>query len=135
MPAGLTPQMRSTWKAIVADLRANDALDPADAAYIEALAVMWGRAREARAELNRQAELFDKGHRELPPLLEKTERGTTANPLLAVERESLKELRLVAEWLPLSSRARRKLGLEERRDESLSQARARIGRPRLVKSG
>jgi len=101
-PASLTNKaMLEAWYTIIEDLRDQGALDRTDRLLVEAAAVMWGRAREARELIERDGYITP------------TVRGTTtANPLIAVERESLKELRLLADHLPLTRAARHRLGLQ-----------------------
>lgn len=113
-PPHLSAPMRSAWNVMVEDLEAGGVLDHADGGTIEAAAVFWGRAREARAELTRQAAAYRKGERELPHLMATTARGYTANPLIAIERESWGQFRLIAENLGLSPVARARLGMVRR---------------------
>lgn len=104
-PPGLTSSMRSIWRVVCGDLIAAHIYDEVDVYAIEAFCVVLGRAREARQVLNRPGKLTDR-------LLAPTVRGTMAHPLLAVERESLKEARLMGEMLGLSPSARTRLGLK-----------------------
>lgn len=106
--------MATAWKLMVADLEAGGVLDHADAGVLEAAAVFWGRAREARAELRRQAVQHSRRKRELSHLLAETARGYTANPLIAIERESWGQFRLIADNLGLSPNARARLGMVRR---------------------
>lgn len=110
-PPNLSPLQLEAWTTIVDDLEGGGVLDKADAGLIEAAAVFWGRARQARASLARQAIEHETGIRELDPLLAYSARGYTKNPLLQVERDSWHEFRLVAENLGLSPGARARLGL------------------------
>lgn len=96
MPSGLSPEIQKAWRLLVSRL---GSIDPADAELVEAAATMLARAREARAELSRQASAHRRGARELPHLMSETVRGQTANVLLTVERESIKEYRLLSELL------------------------------------
>jgi Phage terminase, small subunit len=99
MPRGLNERMKTCWRAIVTDLLKADAIDHADAGIIEAAAVAWARAREARAAMNGQ------------PLIIATPQGQVPNRLLDMERASWKEFRALAESLPLSPWGRARLGL------------------------
>ncbi len=99
MPHGLDERMKACWRSIVADLSRADAIDHADAGIIEAAAVAWARARQARAAMGRQ------------PLIIQTPQGQVPNRLLDIERASWKEFRALAESLPLSPWGRARLGL------------------------
>lgn len=99
MPHGLDKYMKTCWRAIVTDLVKADAIDHADAGIIEAAAVAWARAREARDAMNGQ------------PLIIATPQGQVPNRLLDIERASWKEFRALAESLPLSPWGRARLGL------------------------
>lgn len=101
-PPHLTSEMRAAWKFIVTDLVAADAIDHADAGVIEAAAVFWGRARQARAAMKKQ------------PLIVETPQGQVPNRLLDIERAAWKEFRALAESLPLSPWGRARLGLKSR---------------------
>lgn len=98
-PDDFTPHMTEAWNIIVEDLTAHGMLDRTDRVLIEGASVMWGRFRDVRGIIN------DGGY------IAPTVRGTTSNPLLAVERESLKELRLLCDQLPMTTAARKRLGL------------------------
>ena len=113
-PPQLSGPMVTAWRLMVADLEAGGILDHADAGIVEAAAVFWGRAREARTELRRQAEQHARGRRELSHLLAETARGYTANPLIAIERESWGQFRLIADNIGLSPNARARLGMVRR---------------------
>ena len=99
MPHGLDERMKVCWRAIVTDLSRADAIDHADAGIIEAAAVAWARAREARAAMAGQ------------PLIIQTPQGQVPNRILDIERASWKEFRALAESLPLSPWGRARLGL------------------------
>lgn len=99
MPHGLDARMKTCWRAIVGDLSRGDALDHADGGVIEAAAVAWARARQARAAMIGQ------------PLIIQTPQGQVPNRLLDIERASWKEFRALAESLPLSPWGRARLGL------------------------
>jgi hypothetical protein len=49
MPPGLTPSMKVAWCSLIAALAHDGTLNSADEGTIEAAAVLWGRAREARS--------------------------------------------------------------------------------------
>jgi P27 family predicted phage terminase small subunit len=100
MPHGLNERMKVCWRTIVSDLMKADALDHADAGIIEAAAVAWARAREARAAMVGL------------PLIISTPQGQIPNRLLDMERASWKEFRALAESLPLSPWGRARLGLK-----------------------
>jgi P27 family predicted phage terminase small subunit len=102
MPHGLDDRMKTCWRAIVTDLVKADAIDHADAGIIEAAAVAWARARQARAAMQGQ------------PLIIATPQGQIPNRLLDLERQSWKEFRALAESLPLSPWGRARLGLKGR---------------------
>lgn len=110
-PPSLSPRQLEAWTTIIEDLEGGGVLDKADAGLVESAAVFWGRAREAREQLERQAIEHETGIRELSHLLAHSARGYTKNPLLQVERDSWHEFRLVAENLGLSPGARSRLGL------------------------
>jgi P27 family predicted phage terminase small subunit len=100
MPQGLTKRMQTAWKRIVQDLTAAGMLDRADWPVVEALAVAVGRAREARAILNKDG------------LLHKNSQGIVAHPALGVEERAWREVRqLAGSILPLSPPSRASLGL------------------------
>lgn len=109
VPPDLSEDQRECWDYIVADLTAADAIDHADAGVIEAAAVFWGRAREARREFNAALSAKKK-----PSMLIYTPQGQVPNRLLDVERTSWKEFRGLAESLPLSPWGRARLGLRGR---------------------
>lgn len=92
--------MKVCWRSIVADLARADAIDHADAGVIEAAAVAWARARQARAAMTGE------------PLIISTPQGQVPNRLLDIERASWKEFRALAESLPLSPWGRARLGLK-----------------------
>jgi P27 family predicted phage terminase small subunit len=100
-PAGLTPQMKAAWTALLDDLESAALLDSADAPLYEAFAVAFGRAREARALVAKHGMLVA-GARE---------GQLVANPMLKVEKESLQQLRMLAEQLAIGMSARARLGL------------------------
>jgi P27 family predicted phage terminase small subunit len=101
-PPHLTPDMRAAWRFIVTDLMAADAIDHADAGVLEAAAVFWGRARQARSAMQGQ------------DLIVESSQGEVPNRLLDIERQSWKEFRALAESLPLSPWGRARLGLKAR---------------------
>jgi len=101
MPPSFEPDMASCWRTIVKDLSEADAIDHADAGVIEAAAVFWGRARQARSAMMEDGQ----------DLLVQTPQGVIPNRLLQLERESWREFRALAETLPLSPWGRARLGL------------------------
>jgi P27 family predicted phage terminase small subunit len=124
MPRGLNPRQQTCWNYIIADLLRAEMVDHADAGIIEAAAVAWARAREARVHVNREG------------LVESTPQGRVENRYLAIERASWKEFRALAESLPLSPWGRSRLGLKNA--TTGDQVEADIGLPprlRAVGSG
>lgn len=101
MPPSMEPDMVTCWHTIVDDLWDADAIDRADAGVIEAAAVMWGRARQARSAMMEDGQ----------DLLIRTPQGVVPNRLLTMEREAWREFRALAESLPLSPWGRARLGL------------------------
>jgi P27 family predicted phage terminase small subunit len=101
-PPALSPDMIDAWQTIVKDLSEADVIDHADGGVIEAAAVFWGRAREARAAMMEQ------------DILIKTPQGPVPNRLLTIERDSWREFRALAESLPLSPWGRARLGIKTR---------------------
>lgn len=101
MPVGLTPRMQTVWKQVVRDLAGAGVLDRADWAIVEAFATAVGRAREARALLAKSP----------TGLLTTNSQGVVAHPALAIEERSWKEVRQLAEQLPLSPWGRARLNL------------------------
>lgn len=99
-PPDLSPAMTEAWDFIVADLVAAGSIDHADAGVLEAAAVFWGRARQARHAMLHRA------------LTIRTPQGPVPNRLLDIERSSWKEFRALAESLPLSPWGRARLGLK-----------------------
>lgn len=100
MPHGLTPRMQTAWRTVVEDLEHASILDRADWAVIEAFSVAVGRAREARAIVNREG------------ILASNSQGRVAHPALGIEERAWKEVRQLAEQLPLSPWGRARLGLK-----------------------
>ncbi len=98
MPLGLNAYQKTAWRTVVADLSKANLLDHADAAVIEAFAVFWGRARQARAMVNREG------------LLSKSAHGG-AHAAVGIEERSFREVRQLADQLPLSPWGRARLGL------------------------
>lgn len=111
IPPYLTPNMTDAWNYIVNDMGRADMLDHADAGVIEAAAVLWGTARDAR--MRRLAEVEESSGRK-DGLTEKTPQGRVENRLLAIERNSWKEFRALADNLPLSPWGRARLGLKRK---------------------
>lgn len=120
-PDTLTDSMREAWNVIVTDLNESGMLDKTDRILIESASVMWGRARDARVIVNEQ------GY-QIPT----SRGGTQSNPMITVEREAWKELRLISEHLPLSRIARHRLGLASGPEKkSLREAAEDLGSGRL----
>jgi P27 family predicted phage terminase small subunit len=123
MPRDLTPRMQTAWRAIVRDLDAASLLDRADWAVVEALAVAVGRAREARVIVNRDGVLATNSQRQV------------AHPALGIEERAWREVRQLAEQLPLSpwGRARLRIGRADADDDF--ERELGPARPRLVVGG
>lgn len=100
MPAGLPPRARTTWRSLLDDLERDALLDSADAPLYEAFAVNLARAREARAAVTRHGLLVAKSNGDL-----------VRNPAVQVEREALREVRMLAEQLAIGMSARARLGM------------------------
>jgi P27 family predicted phage terminase small subunit len=101
MPAGLSPRQQTAWKTIVRDLEASSLLDRADAGMIEAAAVAWGLAGDARAAVNKHG-LLVPGQRE---------GSLVTNPAIKIQHDAWAQFRSVAVQLGLSLAARGTLGL------------------------
>lgn len=100
MPAGLSARAKTAWRIVVDDLAGSALLDSADAPLYEAFAVNLARAREARVAVNRHGILVSKANGEL-----------TRNPAIQVEREALREVRMLSELLAIGMSARARLGM------------------------
>jgi phage terminase small subunit len=100
MPHGLNGREQTCWRYIVADLMKADAIDHADAGIIEAAAVHWALARQARTE------------RHLVGLYDESRQGKVVGRALSIELLAWKEFRALAESLPLSPWGRARLGLK-----------------------
>lgn len=100
MPAGLSPRARSAWKVLLDGLEADALLDSADGPLYEAFAVNIGRAREARAAVTKHGLMVTNARGEL-----------VTNPAVRVEREALREVRMLAEQLAIGMSARARLGM------------------------
>lgn len=125
VPANYTPYQAQAWREVVADLIAGGVYDQADRYVVEAFTELLGRLREIREVLNR-----------LPAgegrLLAETVRGTwTANPLLSQERETAKELRMLAGELGLTAVSRTRLGLRDDKRTGVAGIVAGLGGPSL----
>lgn len=100
MPRGLSEREKTAWRTITADLERHGILFRLDAPLIEAAAVQWARAREARALVRRHG-LLVVGARG----------GLVANPAVRMERDAWRLLVRLAGELGLSSTARARLGI------------------------
>ena len=153
VPPHFSRQMRAVWRIVVDDLREGGILDRADLSMVEAFAVSLGRAREIRTALalitrearkNAAAEK-DPTRRLLAAagyghLLAETVRGSTAQPLLAKEKDYLTEARQLGVDLGLSPRARTHLGLDAKGSLKAKSMQGELARklgasPRLVEGG
>lgn len=108
-PPHLSSHQAKAWKVLVADLWDTGTLDHADAGILEAAAVFWGRAREAREIL------ADPGN----SIVIQGKLGSVVHPAVKIERESWDKFRQVAEQLGLSPSARARLGLANTRKRSM----------------
>lgn len=99
MPHGLNGRAQTAWRQIIKDLSAAKLLDRSDAIVIESLCVAVGRAREARAIVNRDG------------LWHVNSQGRVAHPMIAIELSQWREARQLADRLPLSPWGRARLGL------------------------
>jgi phage terminase small subunit len=97
----MEPDIARCWQILVDDLTHADVIDHADAGVIEAAAVFWGRARQARSAMMEDGQNF----------VVMTPQGVIPNRLLTIERESWREFRALADSLPISPWGRARLGL------------------------
>lgn len=100
MPVGLSARAKRAWHVVLDDLEASALLDSADAPLYEAFAVNLARAREARVQVERHGVLVRNRFEEL-----------VRNPAIAVERDALREVRMLAESLAIGMSARARLGM------------------------
>ena len=100
MPAGLSSRARTAWRVLLADLESSAWLDSADAPLYEAFAVNLARAREARVAVERYGTLVEGSGGRL-----------VANPALKVEREAMREVRMLSAELAIGMSARARLGM------------------------
>lgn len=149
-PAGLDKFARAAWNEVAAYLIEAKLMDRVDRAVLEGYSVQVGRARALREEIEWEHEPERRDALDgklLNPrtagrrvrrrgiseqLRARTTRGTSANPLLAHEREAWKEARLLALDLGLSPVGRAKLvgkgGSSERRGRGLAALEAQLPR-------
>ena len=107
VPDHFTDYQAEAWHQVTTDLIAGELFDQADRYVVEAFAQLMGRLREIREALNALPDGTER-------LLAETVRGTwTSNPLLTQERETARELRLLAGDLGLTALARTRLGLRD----------------------
>ena len=100
-PQGLRESESKLWRRVV-DEFGRENLEPSDTSLVLGLALLYGRLDDIRTLLytQQQAESAEgDAKREMPYLLERTVRGMTTNPLIAHERETIKEIRLLHERL------------------------------------
>lgn len=131
-PQGLRPAESKLWKRVVAEFGA-DHLEASDAPLVLGLALLYGRLDDLRSLLfSQQTASASKGddRRELPYLLEKTSRGTTTNPLISHERETIREIRLLHERL---SKVIGERGAGVGGPASLAQMRRRLEEPETTR--
>ncbi len=98
MPYGLTSAEKRAWRTLVAALATTREVEAADVPLLEAAAVAWARAREARELVNRYGVFVPARGSD----------GVTANPALRLEREAWKTFERFAVDLGLTAAARRK---------------------------
>lgn len=99
-PAGLDARAKAAWKGLLDGLEADAMIDSSDAPLYEAFAVNLARARQARATIAKHGLVFrnDRG-------------GLSRNPAIAVERDALREVRMLSEVLAIGPSARARLGM------------------------
>lgn len=132
-PASLDKWAKAAWREVVGMLIAGKLIDRVDAQALEAYALHMGRARALREAIewvHEEPQYSEAGELLNPKTLgrrirrktldeqfrARTVRGTTSNPLLAQERDALREARLCAENLGLNPVSRTQLakGRKER---------------------
>lgn len=147
-PAGLDKYARAAWREVCGLLVEAKLIDRVDRQQLEGYCMQVGRARAIREEIEWEHEgpAYDMDRRLTNPktvgrrvrrrslheqLVAKTTRGTSANPLLAHEREAWKEARLLAEGLGLSPVGRTKLVGKRPERHGLAGLTAGLPRPTL----
>jgi P27 family predicted phage terminase small subunit len=123
MPRGLSGPMQTIWRQVVRDLAGANVLDRADWAIVEAFVVTVARAREARALVQAHG------------LITANSQGAVANPALLIEERAWKEVRQLAEQLPLSPLGRARLNLHGTGGGDDLERTLGPARPRLVADG
>lgn len=101
-PSGLNADARNAWDTLCELL--VDVLDKADGPALEELAVMIGRARQARRELNKRG----------TSLVIEGARGPTKNPWLGIEADAWKEARQLFEHFGIGPTGRARLGMGQK---------------------
>lgn len=111
-PAGLDRWARAAWVEVAQQLADAALIDRVDRQALEAYALMVGRARALREEIEWDHGATGKRTRRRT-LTEQfravTARGFTSNPLLSQEREAWREARMMGESLGLNPVGRSKL--------------------------
>lgn len=100
MPAGMSARARTAWKILLDDLERSSLLDSADAPLYEAFAVNLARAREARVAVERYGTLVEGAGGRL-----------VGNPAIKIEREAMREVRMLSAELAIGMSARARLGM------------------------
>lgn len=152
-PASLDRWAKAAWREVVPLLIEGKLMDLVDRQALEAYALHMGRARalreaieweheEPRYDVLTGAMLNPKtaGRRVRRKTLDeqfraRTVRGYTSNPLLAQERDALREARLCAEVLGLNPVSRTKLAKGRKERAGLGSLTDALPRPKLVALG
>lgn len=100
MPAGLSTRARTAWRILLDDLEGSSLLDSADAPLYEAFAVNLARAREARVAVEKYGTLVEGAGGRL-----------VGNPAIKIEREAMREVRMLSAELAIGMSARARLGM------------------------
>lgn len=100
MPVGMSSSAKTAWKTLLDDLEASALLDSTDAPLYEAFAINLARAREARRAVKTHGLLVTGSGGQL-----------AANPAVRLEREAMREVRMLADQLAIGMSARARLGM------------------------
>ena len=123
VPSAFRAKEKAAWRELVEQMGA-DAVRPSDVPLLRSLAILIARLGDLRLLLEAEEAAALSGHRDLPYLMQRTERGYTANPLLGQERETIKEIRLLHERLERILAARG--GASDGRPKSLRELRTSL---------
>lgn len=99
-PAGLGRRALAVWKALLDGLEADALIDSNDAPLYEAFAVNLARARQARTEVEKWGVTMARQNGD-----------RVKNPAVQIEREALREVRMLGELLAIGPSARARLGM------------------------